>query len=326
MSKLHFVDAQGRHLIITKTRDDVYEDIPLIRDSNPSNPSDVDAKTIPSSPLNLRIYSRHAESWVIIDAATAHPIYFLDIAPDDAILDVYRGRWLTIRRPTMIINISGKAVDYDAADEYIFDMDSGRKMTKDFRGRISGSYISRDDRAISMNNGMAVACGFLKTMDLLDYGSISGVATSGMGMATETATVDKKKSIGTPPSTLGSSPASPSFANFATHTYVMKKKGHDNAYTVYVGPSMSANSRLSPILQFTGTYWQARGDMIAYNNQVSRLAVGGRASEVLLTFESTLVSNNLVLTLVDVYFPYDGAVCLLYRSVNFDAIIVREVG
>lgn len=321
MSKLHFVDAQGRHLIITKTRDDVYEDIPLISPGTKASPTDVDAKTTSSSPLNLRIYSRHAESWVIIDAATAHPIYFLDIAPDDAILDVYRGRWLTIRRPTMIINISGKAVDYDAADEYIFDMDSGRKMTKDFRGRLLGSYISRDDRAISMNNGMAVACGFLKTMDLLDYGSISGANIS----ITET-TAEKKKGTGTSPSILGSSPASPSFANFATHTYVMKKKGHESSYTVYVGPSMSANSRLSPILQFTGVYWQARGDMIAYNNQVSRLAVGGRASEVLLTFESTLVSNNLVLTLVDVYFPYDGAVCLLYRSVNFDAIIVREVG
>jgi len=294
MSKLHSVDAQGRHMIITKTRDDVYEDIPSI---------------------GIRIYSRHEEAWVILDAATSQPICFLDIPPDDQIIDVYRGRWLIVRRPTIIVNVAGKSVDYETSDEYIFDIDSGRKMTKDDRGRLSGNYISRGDKSVSMINGVTISCSFLKTMDLLDYGSVSGLNTSTIQSGKDA----KSETI------LGSSPASPSFSTGATHTYVMRKKGSQTEHIVYVGPSMASSSRLSPILQFTGVYWQVYGDMIAYNNQVSRMAIGQSSPEVIMTFESSLSSNGLVLTLVDVYFPHGNAVCLLYRSANFNAIIMKNL-
>lgn len=291
MSKLHAVDCQGRHMIITKTNDDVYEDI---------------------SDIGIRIYSRHSSAWVILDVSTSQPICFLDIPPDDQIIDVYRGRWLVVRQPTIIMNVAGRSVDYDAADEYIFDIDTSRKMSKNDRGRLCGSYLSRDEKAISMVSGAVISCSFMKTMDLLDYVSISGTKTS----VTDT----KSNAL-----RLGTSPASPSFANMATHVYVMRKKGSATEHVVYTGSSMSSTSRLSPILQFTGVYWQAHTDMIAYNNQVSRLAVGGRSSDVILTFDSALSSHGLVLSLVDVYFISDTNICLLYRSANFDAIIIREL-
>lgn len=283
MSKLHGVDNDGKHIIISLVTDDFYE----------------------TATEGVTLYSRHAKAWVVMTADTHQPLCFLDIPPDDTPIQLYRGRWLVVRCATEKMIIAGKAVDSIIPDEYIFDIETSRRMSGPTQ-RLCGLFINTiDGRAISLVSGGIITCGFLKTYDLLDYISLSGRMSTSLTSAI----------------TLGSSPASPGFMNASTHMYVMRKKGSTSEHVIYVGGSLSSNARLSPVLNFIGVYWAACEGLVAYNNKVTKIGGG----DPVISFEDKLISHNLSLALVDVYFSSSDSLCLLYESKNFHAIITKKI-
>jgi hypothetical protein len=287
MSKLHGVDANGRHLIVSLTADDFYED----------------------ATGGIRLYSRHDRAWVVQDAETLRPICFLDIPPDDRPVSLFRGRWLVIKSAVNRFMVNNREVDYEEPEEYIFDIDSSRRMEAPV-GRLDGGYINtKDCRAISLSNGAVMTSSFLKGNDLLDYETISG----DMNASTSSGLV------------LGSSPATPGFASMATKVYVMRKKTIPSDYIVYIGGGN--DKKLSPVMHFSGIYWHTLGGYVAYNNRVCRVPItpNHHIDDAILTFESSLMSNGLAMVLRDAYFPRVGELCLLYESKNFHAIIVKKL-
>lgn len=195
MSKLHGIDASGRHLIISLTNDDFYED----------------------ATDGVRLYSRHDRAWVVLDAETLKPICFLDVPPDDRPVSLFRGRWLVIKSATDKFTVNNRTVDYGDPDEYIFDIDTSRRFEA---GKIDGGYINTpDNRAISLASGIAMTASFLRSNYLLDYETLSG------DMVTSTSS-----SSG---AILGSSP--PNFIAKAAKIYVMRKKALPTDHIVYVG-------------------------------------------------------------------------------------------
>lgn len=288
MSKLHGIDASGRHLIISLTADDFYED----------------------ATDDIRLYSRHDRAWVVLDAETLKPVCFLDIPPDDRPMYLFRGRWLVIHSATDKFMVNGRNVDYSDPEEYIFDIDTSRRLEATDGHRLNGGYINtKDNRAISLANGSVVTYSFLRGHDLLDYDTLGG---GGDAMTTSITSA-----------VLGSSPASPSFLTGATKVYVTRKKTMPTDHIVYIG--VGGNSRLSPVMHFSGVYWHTLGGYIAFNNQVCKVPLNG-VTETIMTFDASLTSNGLAMVLRDVYFPRVGEVCLLYESRNFHAIIVKKIG
>lgn len=256
-----------------------------------------------------KLFSKTSSAWTVLNDKFI-PEQFLDIAPNEQILGIFRGRWLLVKRPIESFSVSCNNEIITQHKMYVYDIISARTFDCDHVPE--GRYISVDSGARDLVTGEIFNSSLLTNFEMIDIEPIS-VPTAG----TDARPQPLRTKYGTP--ILSASPGSPGGVGLTPEQkfiYVLKPRSKIREYSVYIGPQWSKGVKLNPVTTVTG-YWHVAWPWIAYGNQVDNLLDAKKNFKL----DLIRVASGITLKLTDVYFVSVNTLVAVYESQNYQAII-----
>lgn len=245
---------------------------------------------------------RSLSAWVLCDDK-GKPDVFLNIPPEDTILDSFRGRWLLVKKKVDIFDILGR--DISRRDElYLHDSLNGHNIPVSCLPQ--GQYIScSKDKKIDISTGHVVQDKYLNDYDLVDM--VPLVPGNSCGTLSE-------PSNGSP--VISNSPINSN--SFQKRDYVYILRGQ-KTWKVLIGPI--SGTRLKCHSTFEGTYWCAYGSWIVRNGKADNIM----EPEKSFSLSETIESSGMTFRLKSVYFLNPSLLGLIYESANFQLFLTKTV-
>jgi len=256
-----------------------------------------------------KLFSKMSAAWTILNDSFT-PEQFLDISPHDQVVDIFRGRWLIVRKSLESFNVSGNNEIVTQHKMYIYDTYTSRVNECDRlpEGRYIDANIGTNMGARDLVTGEIFNSSLLTNFEMIDIEPIDTVPSQ---------MIRSRNSLsGTPIlSTTTPTPSSTTTAD-QRFIYVLKPRSKIREYSVYVGPQWGKGVKLSPLLTVSN-YWHVAWPWIAYGHQVDNLSDAKKN----IKLDPTKLVSGITLHLSDVYFVSVNTLVVVYESQNYQAII-----